>query len=186
MRKLITLIVLLGITISLGAQELPNKFTITEDVISIGTDFTINDDIVIHQKLFNLTSTFKLYIDEELYTEARQAMISIGSSINIYDNKGIKIGTIQERIFNSWGVYSKYEILDKNGKLIASSEKRQLMVTSFTLKDTKGNTICKISRPAINIFSDEWSVDIYDKSFDKRLLVFIPCYKTHRDTIKKK
>lgn len=83
-------------------------------------------------------------------------------------------------------MYSKYEILDKNGKLIASSEKHQLMVTSFTLKDTKGNTVCKISRPAINIFSDEWSVDIYDKSFDKRLLVFIPCYKTHRNNIKKK
>jgi uncharacterized protein YxjI len=135
----------------------------------------------IDQEIISLTSNFTLTHNGSQYAKAEQRFISIGSKIDIYDENDNKIGMVEEQIFSSWGIYSKYYIYDENGNKIAKSEKHQLMSTSFTITDMSGSTICKIKRPMINLMSDSWSVDFKTDKYDKRLFVFIPCYKTHRD-----
>ena len=164
-----------------SGEPIPDKFDIDEYVVSIGTDFKMSNGAYIEQEIISLTSNFTLTYNDEQYGRAKQRFISIGSKIDIYDENDELLGTVEEQIFSSWGIYSKYYIYDKNGKKIAKSEKHQLMATSFEITDMSGDVICEIERPMINLFSDSWSVDFKSDKYDKRLFVFIPCYKTHRD-----
>lgn len=182
MKKLFILVLMLT-SLSIFGQ-LPNKFVITEDLVSIGTDFTLSGvSGTIEEKVVSITTNFVLNINHSKVAVAKQRLISIGSIVDIYDENDNKIGEIKEQIFKSFGLYSSYEIYGKDGELIGTSEKHQLMTTKFTIKDTYGRVICTITRPTINLVTDKWTVkfdDIYDK-YDKRLFVFIPCYKTLRD-----
>lgn len=180
--KTITIIVFMIMSLFVNSQELPDKFTIEEDIVSIGTDFSLqgcNGDI--DENLVSLTPSFTLKIDGLSVAKATEQLISIGAKINVYDGSGNKIGSIEERIINSWGVYSKYSVYDKNDRLIGTSEKHELMTTKFTINDNNGNTICTITRPYFNPLYDKWTVTFSSSRYDKRLFVFIPCYKTYRD-----
>jgi len=176
------LLVLAAISFQLATAQLPNNFKIEEDVMSIGTDFELTGcDGYIDQKLLSLSSSFTLKINGSTYARSSQRIFSIGSKIDIYDNKDVKIGVIEEQIFSSWGIYSKYVIYDGSGNRVAESRKHQLMATEFVITGEDGGIVCIITRPAINFFSDTWSVSFKDDKYDKRLFVFIPCYKTYRD-----
>jgi len=176
------LLVLAAISFQMATAQLPNNFTIEEDVMSIGTDFELSGcEGYIDQKLLSLSSSFTLRLDKGVCAISKQRIFSIGSKIDIFDGQGRKLGMIEEQIFSNWGVYSRYVIYDKYGKKIAESRKHQLMATEFVITDMNGKTICVITRPAINFFSDTWRVSFKDSSYDKRLFIFIPCYKTYRD-----
>lgn len=41
-----------------------------------------------------------------------------------------------------------------------------------------------MKRPFINILSDSWNVQFYGDNIDRRLILFIPAYKTSRDNKK--
>ena len=171
-----------------STQELPNTFIIEEDAISIGTDFTIetgSDVGTIEQEVISLGSNFTLEMDGTLVAESRQHIISFGSKISILDGDGYKIGMIEERIFGGFfGILSNYFIYNNNGKVIAKSTKHDLMATEFIIRDMNDKPIAKISRPMFELVSDTWTVKFLNTSFDKRLIVFIPAYKTHRDNEK--
>jgi len=182
MKKLfIALMLLMSMTIQ---AQIPNTFKIKECVISIGTDFTIdeiNADIV--EEVISLTTIYHMLIDNEKYAKARQKIVSIGTVIEIFDKNDKLIGSVEEKLFTSFGFYSLYNIYDANGKKIAYSEKHKYMTTKFKIKSAnmQKSDICTISRPMVNVFSDTWTVDFNDSNFDKRLLVFIPCFKTYYD-----
>lgn len=181
MKKLLTLLL---ISISLiSFSQIPNKFKIEEYAVSIGTDFKIPNGYI-DEQIVSLTSNFTLKVGGKFYGKSKEHLISIGSKIDIFNERNQKIGMVHEQIFSgafTFGVYSKYTIYDSKGRKIAYSEKHELMSTSFTIKDMSGKTICKISRPMINLFSDTWTVEFKQERFDKRLFIFIPCYKTLRD-----
>lgn len=180
MKKLLVIaFVLFSIIVS---AQLPSKFTIEEYAMSIGTDFKVpGTSCYIDEEIVSLTANFTCTIHGAPYAYARQKMFSIGTKIMIYDGKQSLLGSIEEQVFNSWGVYTKYLIKDKNGALIATSEKHQLMSTSMFIKDSQGRVLCKITRPTINMFGDSWDVEVFNSEYDKRLFLFIPCYKTYRD-----
>ena len=185
MKKLLTLLLIIAFTFS-GFTQLPNQFVVDEDMVSFGTDFSIENSSgteigYIDQEIISLTSNFELKVNGKIIAKAKQRFISIGSKIDIYDGNGKKIGLVEEQIFRSlFSLYSRYIIYDGNGRQIASSIKHSLMVTDFTIKDNSGNVVAEIHRPMVNLFSDTWEVKCYG-NFDKRLIIFIPAYKTHRD-----
>lgn len=183
MKKILSIFLISILSLTAFTQSLPNQFTIDEYVMSIGTDFKINDGKgYIDEDVVSLGTNYTLKVDGTLVAKAKQQLISIGSKINIYDGNGNKIGSVEEVIFTSmFGIYSKYNIYDGSGTKVAFSEKHSLMETEFVVKSTSGNTIAVIKRPMINMFSDTWDVNFKDSSFDKRLIIFIPCYKTNRD-----
>lgn len=182
MKKLFIALMLL---VSMTTQaQLPNSFVIEECMVSIGTDFNIdiiNGEIV--EEVLSLTTNFHLLIDNEKYATARNKLMSIGTKTQIFDSNDKLIGSVEEKMFTSFGFYSLYYIYDANGKKIASSEKHKYMSTKFQIKSTdmSNKVICTISRPRMNMFGDTWTVEFKDSNFDKRLLVFIPCYKTNHD-----
>lgn len=184
MRKIF---IILFAAISLNAfSQLPNNFKIEEDVLSIGTDFSlIGINGIIEGSVFSLTTDFTLTVNGSVNGKSKQSLFSFGTTITIYDGKNNKIGYIKEELFQSFGMYSKYTIYDKSDVKIASSTKHELMVTKFNIIDNKGNVICEISRPAMNFGGDTWNISFSNSNkYDKMLFIFIPCYKTYRDNEK--
>jgi uncharacterized protein YxjI len=193
MKKLLILSVVLFMSVSLFAGEfiIPSKLTLEEHIISIGTDFKIvaNGNRIgkIEEKTLNLTKTFNILdINGNLVARSEQAMISWGTLIKIYDDNHKLIGSIQEKVMNSmFKVYTEYKILDANGKLIAQSSKMEVgKATTFNISNSSGKQVCSMKRPFINILSDSWDVQFYGDNIDRRLILFIPAYKTSRDNKK--
>ena len=179
MKKLFVLVLMLT-TITIFGQ-LPNKFVIVEDFVSIGTDFTLSGvSGTVKEQVISINTNFTLTVESRKIAVAKQKLISVGSVVNIFAGNGKSIGVIKENIFSSFGIYTKYDIYNHNNELIGTSEKHQLMSTKFTIKDTQGTIICTITRPSMN-FVDKWTVIFNTDKYDKRLFVFIPCYKTKRD-----
>lgn len=174
-------IILLLIVANIATAQIPNNFKYTEDVISIGTNFSSDCNLTVKQTVPSFKTVFTLYNNGNKVAKASQRLVTFGTKIDVYDANDNKIGTIEERLFTSIGFYSLYKIYDKNGNLIATSEKHKYFTTKFYINDSKNKTICTISRPAINPVRDTWTVNFNDPSVDKRLLVFIPCYKTYYD-----
>ena len=75
---------------------------------------------------------------------------------------------------------SQYSILDAEGKEVASSEKLDFFGTEVTVKDQQGNLVAHLEKPMLNIGGDKWKVS-FSGDVDRRLLVFIPAYKTAAD-----
>lgn len=187
MKKIVLFLTIIMVSVS-GMAQLPNKFSLSEKMISIGTCFDISGvNGVINEKVISMTASFKLSIDNKLVGSSKQRMFSYGSKIDIFDSKGSVIGSVEEQVFESLfsSFYTKYNIYDSKGKLIATSVKHKLMATSFTIKDVNGADICRISRPMINVLGDEWNITFVKTNYNKLLFVFIPCYKTYRDNCDK-
>lgn len=190
MKKLLILSVVLFMAISLfaGEFEIPSKLTLVEHVISIGTDFKIvsngNKIGKVEEKMLNLTKTFNILdVNGNLIARSEQAMVSWGTHIKIYDGNRNLIGSIQEKVITSmFKVYTEYKILNANGKLIAKSSKIEVgKATTFNVTTTSGSKVCSIKRPLINLLSDNWDIQFYGNSVDRRIILFIPAYKTSRD-----
>lgn len=169
-------------------QTLPNNFTIKQRVVSFVTSFTITSNGTkygeVSRNIMNLTTTFS-YKDanDKLVAKGKKQLVSWGTKIDFYDAKGTFIGALHENVFKSmFKVYTSYEVIDKNGKKVAESEKMDIAKTKIVLTSTDGKKIAKLERDLINILSDTWTVDIYQREkIDVRILPIIVAYKTYSD-----
>lgn len=167
-------------------SELPNKFKIDQDIISIGSDFSLkngsNSYGRIEERVMNLTTTFEYLQNDTLIARAEEAMLSWGVKINVYDGSDNLLGSIEEEILEGmFSIKTIYSIKNSNGDVIGKSKKLDFIGTDIDIYDTDNNLIVKMDRPMINLMSDTWNVQILSEKIDKRLLVFIPCYKTSAD-----
>lgn len=176
-----TLLIVFLLISSLSFGQIPNDIKLTEEIISITTNFDSDTNIKIKGELISFTPEFTLYQNGNKIGKSVQRIISIGTINDIYDEKNNKIGSVEEQLFMSLGFYSRYKVYDKNDKLVAISEKHKYLTTVFNITDVNNNNVCTIKRPAINLMSDTWYVHFNNVKFDKRLLIFIPCYKTYYD-----
>lgn len=168
-------------------RELPNEFKMTEDLVSIGADFHIEDSDgnivgVVEERTFNLTKTFD-YFDNTgtLKAKAKKSMFSWGVEICVYDSIGNVLGYIKEEVFeNIFSIKTTYSIFDANKNKIATSKKLDFIGTDIDIYCNNELTIA-MSRPAMNFLTDSWSINMNNNSIDKRIVVFIPAYKTSAD-----
>ncbi|MFP5386489.1 MAG: hypothetical protein ACLGHN_10450 [Bacteriovoracia bacterium] len=168
--------------------DVPSNFKAKEALISIGTDVILFENKTrigdIQERTLRLTPTFDLYnIDGKKVAQARQKILSLGSTIEVKDCEGKLIGTVRENIFKSFfSTYSNYDVLDASGKIIATSEKVELLATQLIVKSKKGELLMTIKRPMINVLTDTWTVNIVKKdAIDPRIMTMMPAFKTSAD-----
>ena len=167
------------------AQTFPTTFKVEEDLVAIGSDFTLKEKGKakaigkIYQRHLNLTTTFELVVDGRKVCSAKTRLISIGTCIDIYDDKGQFIGSVEEEIIRSWfsPLSHIFSVKDSKGNVIAVSDKISIVGTTCTIKKG-GKVVCRYRRPAVNIFTDTWDCSI-DKAIDYRLVIFIPAFITY-------
>jgi uncharacterized protein YxjI len=169
-----------------SSKELPNSFEMKEVIMTIGTDMNIVSDGQnygkVEERTFNWGSNFE-YFDNtgKKKATAKEKVMSWGMHIDIFDEKNNKIGSLEEEIlkgFFSWKTY--YKILDASDNSIGESEKLEFISTDIEIFSKSGESLCKIHRPGLNLIGDTWNVNITG-NIDKRLVVFIPPYKTSAD-----
>lgn len=154
------------------------SWTTTFDIVSGGANYGN-----ISAKLISLTPTFTYQNSQGQKVATGSArFIAIGSTIDIYDAQGALLGTVKEKIFQSWGISSQYEIKDAQGNVIAISDKFQLGATSFTIRDNSGKNVATIERPWINLTGDTWTVKTGSSTaVDPRIVAMIAPFKTFSD-----
>lgn len=172
-----------------STTPLPSKFFVKEKFISFVTSFTIKDENGtsygdVTREILNLTTTFA-YEDGngKLVAKGKEKLLSWGTQIDFYDAEENSIGAIHENVFKSLsGIYTSYNVFDKNGKEIGKSDKIEMLKAKIIIKDNSGKLMAKIERRAINIGGDRWTVDVYQKDkIDTRILPIIAAYKTYSD-----
>lgn len=179
-----------SVKVDVNPIELPNKFEIDEVMVSIGTDMNINvgGNTIgkIEERTLEFTTTFEYFDNtDRKIAKGEERAFSWGTTIDIFDESDRKIGTLEEQLFESvFSIETIYDIKDANGRLIAKSKKIDLFSTNVEIFSTKGNLVCTMTRPSINVFSDSWYVEILG-DIDKRLIIFIPAYKTSADNKRK-
>lgn len=165
---------------------IPSSLTMDERVLSIGTNLEVlehGDKFgEIQQTIMSWGKQFKLFDKNgALIATAKQQAISWGVKIDIYDAQGLHIGTVKEKIFESmFSIKSQYAIVTPGGEEIASSEKLDFFGSDVTVKDRAGEVVVRMTRPMLNIGGDKWKVS-FSGELDRRLLIFIPAYKTAAD-----
>ncbi len=168
--------------------NLPDHFTIEEDVFAWWTDFEIPWTGKVVERTLNLNTTFELQdTNGNVIANAKKELFSLWVVINIEDNKWHKLWSIEEEIIESlFNIKTVYSIKDGIGNTIWTSEKLAFIGTDIDIYDNQGKEIVTCTRGPLNLLSDTWDVDIKDNKIDKRIIAFIPCYKTHADNQRKK
>lgn len=176
---------------SVDPIELPQSFEMDEVFLTVGTDMNINANGKrigkVEERTLSWGKTFE-YFDN---TDAKKAtgkekVFSLVTTIEIFDENNKKIGEFEEELLKSlFSFKTYYSLKDGNGNLLGESSKLDLFSTEIELTSPDGQSLCKIYRPAINFISDSWTVEC-SSNIDKRLVVFIPCYKTSADNERKK
>jgi hypothetical protein len=155
-----------------------------EKFISWKTGFDLSDGSSISEDVISLSTNFNLTLDGEKYARSHEHYISIGSKIDVYDENDVLLGTVEEKLFNSFfSFYSSYNIYDANHKQIAKSVKHEFMTSEFIITDMADKEICVITQDHFTL-TDTWNFNFKQDKYDKRLFVFIPCYKTKRNNIR--
>ena len=168
---------------------IPKSMKYDEIMFSIGTDLNLMVDGVkfgkIDEEVLSWGRKFVLYgADGEVIATAKQRKLSWGVKIDVYDAEGEQLGTVEEKVFDSmFSIKSKYSIKDASGAEVANSEKLDFLGSSITIDDLDGNTVAEMSKPAINLMGDNWTAE-FSGDVDRRLLVFIPAYKSAADNAK--
>lgn len=170
--------------------NLPNKFDMDEVVMTIGTDMELSSGDQnlgkIEERIVSWGKTFEyMGPNGTKLASGKQRVVSLVTTIDIFDEKDRKIGTFKEELFeNFFSIKTHYSITDSVGKLIGESEKLDWLSTNIEIYSPNKELICKLKRPAFNLISDSWRVEIMG-NIDKRLVIFIPCYKTSADNERK-
>jgi uncharacterized protein YxjI len=149
----------------------------------------------IDQEYWRATPTFNLYDNNnKLLAHARTEFFTWGTTNDITDGDGKRIGTFKKEVFDSWwskltswGTENKYSVLDANGKEIGTSEKSGYWTTSFTIEDESGHPIATIHRPPkfTNYMCDWWDVSVQKPGvIDPRMLAMLTAFKTIGDNKK--
>jgi len=152
-----------------------NSFTMDQELLAIGMDMQISTGGRVEQRTLSFGNKFE-YFDQsgKLKATAKQEVFSLGTVINISDESGNKIGSVEQEIIESmFSIYSKYSIKDASGKVIGKSDKLDFFTTNVDISDMSGGQI-KMSKAYLSI-GDSWEVNI-NSSIDKRLIIFIPAF----------
>lgn len=172
-------------------KEIPNDFMINEELLTIGSDFWVTNKNKenfgkIEQRIISFGKKFE-YFDNtgELSATAKAKVLTLYTIIDIVDDKGNKIGRIEEEviesienIFNGQNVYSIY---DSSGKLIGKSKADMVIKNNVDIYDDADNLIATFHKPMVQ-FGDRWSCSIKSDNIDKRLLIFVPAYLSSKSS----
>ncbi len=197
MRKLpvILVFVLIFLVSSISAQlKVPNSFKVLDAPIALAKAMNVVDNDnnktfgKVRWEFFKLTPTFKLNVKDKLVLKGQMKFFDLaGRNIIIfYDAKGVKKGRLVEEFFEGMftptkTVYSLYW----GGKMIAKSDKMNILKTSITLNSPEtGKVFVKMERPYINtyVWGDKWLVEV--KSGNKvpaEVLPIIIAFKSYAD-----
>jgi uncharacterized protein YxjI len=190
MNKIFTLLFTLSLSLSAFSTNttIPNKFSIEQDVFALaGSDFSIvangKEQGRIVQRIFNWGNTFE-YFDAtgKKVATAKEEVFTWGVKINIADATGKRIGRIEEKVFSGWfDTENTYHIYNEKNQLVGKSHKNNWFATDIYIY-VESKRVASLERDFFNMFSDTWRVNIAPTStIDKRLLIFMPCYKTVAD-----
>ncbi|HKY64541.1 MAG TPA: hypothetical protein VJR29_14135 [bacterium] len=180
---------LIGGRIAAGAYvpQLPASFYLDEELVSATMSFHVQDDRKRYGRIsapwFRLTPAFQ-YCDAsgKEVAKGQVELISVGTTISVTDPSGKRIGKIKEEIFQNFGFTNRYTILDAQDREVATSDKLELLSTSFTIKDKAGQVVAEIYQPALHCCTERWAVEVQDSSkVDSRLLALLPPFKTLKD-----
>ena len=152
-----------------------NSFTMDQELLTVGMDMQISTGGRVEQRTLSFGNKFE-YFDQsgKLKATAKQEVFSLGTVINISDESGNKIGSVEQEIIESmFSMYSKYSIKDASGKVIGRSDKLDFFTTNVDISDMSGGQIT-MSKAYLSI-GDSWEVNI-NSSIDKRLIIFIPAF----------
>ncbi len=152
-----------------------NSFTMDQELLTVGMDMQISTGGRVEQRTLSFGNKFE-YFDQsgKLKATAKQEVFSLGTVINISDESGNKIGSVEQEIIESmFSMYSKYSIKDANGKVIGKSDKLDFFTTNVDISDMSGGEIT-MSKAYLSI-GDSWEVNI-NSSIDRRLVIFIPAF----------
>ena len=152
-----------------------NSFTMDQELLTVGMDMQISTGGRVEQRTLSFGNKFE-YFDQsgKLKATAKQEVFSLGTVINISDESGNKIGSVEQEIIESmFSIYSKYSIKDANGKVIGKSDKLDFFTTNVDISDMSGGQIV-MSKAYLSI-GDSWEVNI-NSSIDRRLVIFIPAF----------
>ncbi|MBI5210456.1 MAG: hypothetical protein HY927_10845 [Elusimicrobia bacterium] len=180
------------------APDIPASFSIYERFFSLFVEkFDLKDPAgrsfgLIEGRFFRLTKSFQ-FLDAkgDKLAEARARFFALGSTVDVTDPQGRPIGTIKENIFKSlFKVYTSYNILDGQGRVVAESEKVEWLSTQMALRAPDGRVVAEVRRgfkENLFRFTDRWDVTIRDpKAVDPRLVVMIGVYKSSVDNDRRK
>lgn len=174
-----------------AAPVLPANFSLYEKFFTIMDALELKSGNAsygrVTQRFWALSKAF--YWDDprgRRVAEARARILALGSTVDVTDGAGNKVGTIKEEILKSlFKVWTTYRILDPQGRQIASSEKIELFSTEITLKRQDGRSVALLRRgfkENLLRLTDRWDVTVYDaNAIDSRLLVMIAAFKTSVD-----
>lgn len=169
-----------------------NNFLAKRDVFTIGGAFRIMTPegkllLYSRQKLFKLKEDIRVYYDLEKQREAlnikAQQIIDFSAAYNVIDSQSKeKIGALRRKGFHSI-LRDKWEILDKNDKVIARIEEDStakalirrllfnLLPQAYSINSSQGKqlgTLQQFFNPFIHKFSVDFLPD-EEKTLDARL-----------------
>jgi len=180
-----------GAVATAAERGLSSSMTMKEIYFAYGTDLTISDGAgkigTVEQRTLKFTPCFE-YRDTngKVLAYTSQNVFSFGTHIDIFDSEGTKIGALQDKVFsNLLSISRVFSLQDANGKEIGTSEKFDFFATTVTIYTPDRKVLASIHRPAFDVGLADWTIDI-PGDVDKRLVVFIPAYKTHSDNHKAK
>jgi hypothetical protein len=173
-----------------GSSSFPNDLTENAKLFAATHDFRLQsngqDLGFVTKRLFAWSSTFDMKDAQgNIVATGTEPIVKImGQRITVKDCNGNLIGTVKENVLSSLlggGIVNQFSILDKNGNEIATSDKFQLIVTKFTIRDHNNRVVAEINKQLLNL-TDHWSVDIKNPgAVDPRLLLMIAPFKTDAD-----
>ncbi|MCB0336013.1 MAG: hypothetical protein KDD62_06890, partial [Bdellovibrionales bacterium] len=173
-----------------------NSFTIQEHNFSYGTDSSVSTDEYRLGKIeennwgLNVGFTYSNSDGTKIAT-AKQRNLSWGTTIDIYDGNGDKIGQVTEKwienkissITNLLEKKRFYEVTDASGTVIGSSKKVQLFGNEITISNPDGEELVKFSKSALDMGADTWQAT-FSGEIDRRLVIFIPNFQSRADNQK--
>jgi uncharacterized protein YxjI len=140
----------------------------------------------IEERVLSWGKTFQYYDNTgKILSTAKQEVFSFGTKINITDESGQKIGSVEQEIIESmFSLHSIYSIKDENDEVIATSKKLDFFTSYVDIFDTSGKFVANFDQRAFTI-ADKWNCKIESTQIDKRLIIFIPSFVSSAQSDKK-
>ncbi|NTU70128.1 hypothetical protein HGB13_04940, partial [bacterium] len=166
-------------------KDIPNDFSLKQKILTIGTDMYItngNKDNFgkVEERVVSVSKKFQ-YFDNthKLLATANERIFTLYDKIDITDENGAPIGSVEEEILESLtSLYSIYTIRDKDDNILAKSKKLSLLTTDVEIYDLDGNSIAKFHKRYLSsLIAASWDINITG-DIDKRLVIFIPSFIT--------
>lgn len=165
-------------------KETGKSFTMEQNIVSFGTDMDISTGGRVEERLLSFGRKFE-YFDKsgKLKATAKERVFSLGNVIEITDENGRKIGSVEQEIIESmFSLATVYSIKSADGRVLAESEKLDFFTTNVSISDNEGGDVT-MSKAFISI-GDSWDVEI-NSNIDERLIIFIPSFISAAQSSKK-